>query len=58
MKFYVLNFILGLKMLLFKYLEVKKPLHFYMQTHFYNEHILKCNTMAVSYNHQTGDKFQ
>jgi len=48
MKYYVLNFILGLKMLLFKYLEVKGPVHLSKQKHLYNQHILNCNTMAIS----------
>jgi len=48
MKYYVLNFILGLKMFLSKYLEVKEPIHLYKQKHFYNQHTLNCNTMAIS----------
>jgi len=48
MKYYVLNFILGLKTLLFKYLEVKEPIHLNKQKHFYNQHILNCNTMESS----------
>lgn len=48
MKSYVLNFILGLKTLLFKYLEVKEPIHRYKQKHLYRQHIMNCNTMAVS----------